>query len=320
MFFLGNTFYGNKFSADPTLVSMNNLTYIKISDAIFDELFISRNPAYDMGDKKWDFDVVFWAKFQFNLLAGNIMESLDDITSVRIKRRRADTYDWITLLEIPFTDIESINFEHFDRYVAAGEEYEYTIIFMTNTTEGVYKTNRITPRFDGLFVLDRDYIFYSMMEHYIPQIEQNHAAGIIPTIEKVYPFSISNSANNYTSGSVSGIFAEIEDCEIDFQGMYKYQKGFLKWLADGRPKFLKYYNGETWMITVHDNPRRAQEVNTEKYTVSFSWTEIGDAESEADLLLNGFIDLYDPDVTRKEFFLPENIPYRNEGGVAYAGG
>ena len=295
MLFLGNAFLGAKYSGDPTITHIPNITFIKIMRGIYDSLYLSSDPVADVTDKKWDFSTLIWANFRNNLYGGNVEASLRDITSVKIKRRRTDGFDWITLTELPVYGIESFRFEYFDRYVSNKTEYQYALVFMSAKIEGQYNTNIITPEFSGLFVLDREYIYYSFVEHYVPQIEQNHSIGVIPTIEKRYPFYVAQTKNNYVTGSVSGVFVKSEECELDFEGIHKYQKGLLEWLADGGVKIIKYYNGESWLAVVSDNPRRAQEANTDKYTVSFSFAEIGDVESEYDLWENGFIDAYGMD-------------------------
>jgi hypothetical protein len=226
---------------DPTAVSIPNITYIRIMNGVFDELFVSSDSHYDLSRKEWDFTTVLWAKFQENLFAGNVMESINDITGALIKRRRVGEFTWIPLFFIPIADEADLKFERFDRYVANDTEYEYTITFMLNDMEGGYNINTITPQFEGVFVLDREHIFVSQIEAYVPQIERNHPIGVVPTAARKYPFTVSNSENNYDSGNVTGVFMKIREdiCEFDFKESMKYQRELMEWLANGKPKFLK---------------------------------------------------------------------------------
>ena len=294
MLFLGNAFFSGKYSADPTIVSARNFNFIRISNGLWDEIFISKDPNRDLSTKDWDFDTIFWSKFQNNLSAGNITESIDDITGMLAKRRRVGTFNWVTMFYKPVGGTEDLKFEFFDRYVMNDEEYEYAIVFVSVNIEGSYHINTITPKYSGLFVLDKNKIFMAEIEAYIPHIERNHPIGVVPTINNKYPFTVSNSINNYDSGNVTGIFmnlAEDECDEMDFKGTYKYQKALLDFLANGMPKFLKDSERDVWMIQVSSNPSQSQEINTYKYTIRFDFVEIANHEDNMALLENDFIDI-----------------------------
>lgn len=292
MLFLGNAFYSGRYSADPTVVNIKDITYLKLSNGVFDSLFISSNPDYDLSEKKWGFDTLFYAQFQENLFAGNVMESLDDITGALIKRRKKGEFAWIPLFYIPIQSADDLKFERFDRYCANDTEYEYTITFLLNDIEGSYNINSIIPQFEGIFVLDKDHIFFSQIEAYIPQTERNHPVGVIPTIAKKYPFTVSHSENNYDSGSVTGVFMKInEACDFDFKESQKYQKELMEWLANGKAKFLKDDDGSVWMIFVSSNPTKVKERDINKYTIAFNWVEIADANDTIALLNEDFIDI-----------------------------
>lgn len=135
MLFLGQSFLGERHSLDPTPVCIPNLNSIKLSDGIFDELFVSSNADYDLSSLEWGFSTILWAQFKGNLAGGNIEESLKDISAVLIKRRKKGSYKWITLFEIPVDDVDSLKFERFDRYVANNNEYEYALVFMLANIE-----------------------------------------------------------------------------------------------------------------------------------------------------------------------------------------
>lgn len=151
----------------------------------------------------------------------------------------------------------------------------------------------IIPSFEGIFITSKERIFSSVIDAHIPNIQKNHPSAIVPTIDAKYPFVVSHSRNNFYSGSMSGIFVELKQdiCEFDYEEAYKYRDELMDFLCDGKAKFLKLPDGRVWMIMVVDNPNEAQEMNTEKFTTSFSWAEIGDCESVKDLYDNDFIDI-----------------------------
>ncbi|MEG2380993.1 MAG: hypothetical protein RSB38_04785 [Oscillospiraceae bacterium] len=304
MIFLGRNAFRSKFCGDNTPTSISNIYRTILSDGIFGELFISSNPDYNLSNLQWDFSTILWAKFQNNLLAGNLEVSVQNIESFRIKRRcvekakRGKTSDWVTLFEVNIRDengridIEKLKFIRFDRYVATGFDYEYAIIPIMNNVEGNYNLNSITPKFDGVFILTKSQIFNSLFD-INTQIARNHPTSTVNTIEGKYPFVVSHSKNNYYSGSVSATFVEVDtrECSLKVKEGYAYRKKLLDFLCDGSPKMLKLYTGEVFLIMVTENPQEDRLQYSDKVTTSFAFTEIGDSESTLDLYENGLIDI-----------------------------
>lgn len=293
MLFLGTTFFSAKNSADRTPSAVDDINYLRLKAGIYDNLFISKNPDFDLNNKDdWDFDTVLHARFKDSLNAGNVDWTLDTIDSVFIKRRKKGNYNWVYLFEIPIDELEDFNFERYDDYVASRQEYEYAIVPKLNNVEGNYNVNSVYAEFQGIFVVAKDRIFNTVLEPEV-QTQKNHSISVINTMNSKYPFTVSQSLNNFYSGTASGVFVEVDKngCKFLFEDSYKYRHEFLEFLANGRAKILKLWDGRIWMVVVSDNPVENQDSNTLKFTTSFGWTEIGDTESNHDLYNNGFTDV-----------------------------
>lgn len=292
MYFFGHSFFSNKYSMDATSILASNFTSINISNAIYDDIYVGKNTNMDHNILSWTFETILWARFQENLSGGNVAERLSEITSVLIKRRAAGKNAWIPIAEIQVNSPEDLKLELFDRLVANNQKYEYALVFLLNNDEGSYNVNEITSKFSGIFIVNNDNIFSSVLE---PQnsSQRNHKKAIVETIDKKYPFVISQSSNNYDSGSASAVFVELNEknCMFDFDNAYKYRKRLKDWLADSSAKVLKLENGDIWMVMIVDPISDVQEANTAKVTTSFGWAEIGDVENIDDLIDNGFIDI-----------------------------
>ena len=182
---------GDAISATPTLV--NDITYISISNGIYDELFGTDNPdvVLDDSSKKWDYDTRFYAKFQGNLMAGNVDYAASMVSSVRIKRRKNDEHEWFTMFEIPINTNEDFNFELVDRYAQGSQDYYYAIIPVIEGVEGNINKNSIRSEFNDYFILDKD-ISYHIIFNTGLNIDLNKNIGIVTTLGRKYPFVISN--------------------------------------------------------------------------------------------------------------------------------
>ena len=294
MFFVGYTFFGGKFSSDPTPVGINNIKEITLSNGIYDSLYISSNPSHNLSNKEWDLETLLYAKFDGNLLAGNVDFSVNTVSSIVIKRKRKNTFDeWLPLFEIQIDgDVNNFKFERFDKYVANQVEYEYALIPTLNGVEGSYNINTIIPNFEGLFIVSKDKIFSSILDNDI-QVQRNKPTSVVPTIDSKYPFVISHSKNNYYSGSATATFIEHdhENNKWKIREGYDYRRRLLDFLLDGKPKMLKSGDtGEVFLIMVSDNIPEDRTQFTDKVTTTIPFTEVGNSEDLEDLINSGLVD------------------------------
>lgn len=301
MMFMGMDFTcgGDTLNYTPTYVHDIDLIYLM--NAIFDELFISTNTKRDYTSEipqRWDFDTVMHAQFNGNLHAGNVDYTAEEVSEMRIKRRIKGTYDWVTLFAIPIEEQSDFKFERFDRYARSNTEYEYALIPVINGIEGNLNTNSVYSKFEGVFLMERD-VGYNSMLSVSAQINKNHPTLVVAPIHRKYPYVFGNGNTNYYSGTISAIFLQMdENCQFDFDKGWKYRHDFMEFLCNGRAKILKIGDGRMWMVGIIDIPSEAVTVHELAPTTTFSWVETDDCESGHALYENDFIDVD---------YAPENV-------------
>ncbi|MBR0596968.1 hypothetical protein [Sinanaerobacter chloroacetimidivorans] len=294
MIFSGISFCSGKYSLDYTPTYIPNVTFMKIKNGIFDDLYVSKNG--NMNDSSeiptdWDFNTILYAMFKNNLLAGNIEYTSSQVSSIRLKRRIKNTYDWITLFEIPVSDSSDFIFERYDFYNQSNIEYEYALVPVINNIEGTMSINEVLSEFEGIFILEKDRVFKTILDIEL-QSQKNRPNTIVNTIDRKYPFVVSNGQNNYYSGSVSATFIE-QDNNSDFKinDGWKFRESLMEFLQNGKPKILKYDDGRMWLVSIVDNPSEQPDGHPQKITTTFNWVETGDAKSSNDLYDYNFINV-----------------------------
>jgi hypothetical protein len=280
---------GKAVSSTPTF--MNDITYIEISNGIYDELFGSDNPDIEINDlsKKWDFDTRFYAKFKENLMAGNVDYAASMVSCIRIKRRKNNEHKWFTMCDIPIETNEDFDFELVDRYAQGSQDYYYAMIPVINHVEGNINKNEIRSEFNHYFILDKD-ISYPIIFNTNLSLELNKNIGVINTLGRKYPFVISNGMSQYKTGSLQFALAPVVNCEIETDDIYNYRTQFEEWLSNGKPKILKDWTGQIYMIDITSSvPIDLSYYQLPSYQIQF--TEVGDALDETSMYMNGFIDI-----------------------------
>lgn len=280
---------GDAISSTPTLI--NEITYISISNGVYDEMFGSDNAniKQDNTSKKWDFDTRFYAKFQGNLMAGNVDYAASIVSSMRIKRRKNNEHQWFTIFDIPIATNDDFNFELIDRYAQGSQDYYYALIPVIEHVEGNINKNQIRSEFNHYFILDKD-ISYPIIFNTSLNLELNKNIGIVNTLGRKYPFVISNGLSQYKTGTLQFALAPIIDCNVDTDDIYNYKTQFEEWISNGKPKILKDWTGQIYMIDITSNVSiDLSYYNLPSYQIQF--TEIGDPLNETDMYNNNFIDV-----------------------------
>ena len=280
---------GNAVSYTPTF--LNDITYISISNGIYDELFGTDNPdvKMDISSKRWDYDTRFYAKFQNNLVAGNVDYAASMVSSMRIKRRKNNEHQWFTMFDIPIETNDDFEFELVDRYAQGSQDYFYSMVPVINHIEGNINKNNIRSEFDYYFILDRD-ISYPIIFNTNLSLELVKNISIVNTLGQKYPFVISNGQSQYKTGSLQFSLVQMADCDIDVANGYNYRTQFEEWITNGKPKILKDWTGQIFMIDITSNiPIDCSFYQLPSYQIQF--TEIGNPLDETSMYNNAFIDV-----------------------------
>lgn len=292
--FMGYFTCGSSEAISSTPTNIQDITYISISNGVYDELFGSDKADIEMSSssKIWDYDTRFYAKFQGNLLAGNVDYVASMVSAVRIKRRKNDDHKWFTLAEIPIKTNEDFIFEIRDRYAQGSQDYYYAMIPVIEQIEGNINKNSITSKFSNYFILDKD-ISYQIIFNTSLSVELNKNVSVVNTLGKKYPFVISNGISKYKTGTLQFSLAQIVDCDIGWNNGYNgynYRTQFEEWIMNGQPKILKDWTGQIFMVKITSSiPIEYTHYDLPSYQIQF--TEIGDSNSENDMYYNNFIDI-----------------------------
>lgn len=292
----GYNFCGDGNALDPVPVLADSYSSITVKNGIFDHWNLTNDVSSDYSSEipsEWDVLTVMDANFNGTLEAGNIDESLADADGFKVKRRKTDEYNWITLAYFDSAE-SSLSFALNDNIAQSGIEYEYALVPVFDSEEGEYLTETITTKFEGVFICDMDtiYRFYTGVSYGAETRVQK--IGTIEAYGRQYPIIVSNGAINYNAGSVSGYVMSPDyddDYNWDRLAMVETRKELKDFLVNKKAKILKDWNGNIWLMMITSNPSTSyvSDFGMGIGKVSVSWTEIGDSNTQEDLYQSGII-------------------------------
>lgn len=294
---IGYNFCADGNALDPTPIDVNNITYTRVQNGIFDHFNVSRDTSFDYSSIvpiDWDVNTLMNADFVGNTSAGNVAQVASGVTFVRVKRRIKGTFDWITIREIPVSKPEDMSFVITDNLNAYNVEYEYAYVPVMEDVEGSYIIESILSKFEGVFICDIDTVFkfYAGVEY-----DSNDAVqqvGVFQPFNRKYPIIVSNSIMQYQTGSIGGwvLPEDYEDTHVfDRSKIVKEKEVLLNFLMNKKPKILKDMNGNNWLVYFTGNPTITYDNNYGQgmLKVAAQWTEVGDSNDKTDLYENGLI-------------------------------
>ena len=206
--FCGYNFCSDRNTLDPMPTSATNITDTRLMNGIFDHWYATQSTEGKYPTtipEQWDYDTIMDADFNNgNLSAGNVDFVLEEITSLRIKRRAVGEFNWITLYDIPIMTEADLRVSVIDTLNKNDTEYEYALVPVLNEIEGDYITNTVMSEFDGVYICDLDTIFrfYAGVSYGTGNRVQQ--VGTLEPLGRKFPIMVSNSLLNYETGSVTG--------------------------------------------------------------------------------------------------------------------
>ena len=294
---IGYNFCADGNALDPTPTDINNITYTKIQNGVFDHFNVSRDTSFDYSSiipTDWDTNTLMNADFAGNVSAGNVAQVATGVTSIRVKRRIKGTFDWITIREIPVSKPEDMSFVITDNLNAYNVEYEYAYVPVMEDVEGSYIIESILSKFEGVFICDVDTVFkfYAGVEYDTNDAVQQ--VGVFQPFNRKYPIVVSNSIMQYQTGGIGGwvLPEDYEDTHVfDRSKIVKEKEVLLNFLMNKKPKIIKDMNGNNWLVYFTGNPSVTYDNNYGQgmLKVSAKWTEVGDPNDKTDLYENGLI-------------------------------
>lgn len=295
--FLGLNFCSDKDCLNPTPTDVRDIDYIRAQNGIFDHMNVTKNTSFSYTTtvpQDWDFDTIFNADFNGDIAGGNVDQIAANITEVRIKRRIKGTFDWTTIKIIPIEDTSQLSFILSDNIAQNNTEYEYAFIPVTNNVEGQYIIESIMSKFNGVFICDVNTVFKFCEGVEYGPMDATQQVGVFQPFNRPYPVIVSNSIVNYQTGTVGGYvlpddFAKTGN--LNRAEMTAKRKVLLDFLNNKKPKIIKDWNKNAWLVFFTGNPQVSFENNYGMgiAKVNAAWTEIGDINNKKDLYETGMI-------------------------------
>lgn len=296
--FCGYNLCGDIDSLNIYPTNTNNLTSVKIKNAIYDHMDVTKNVRFSYTTElpKWDFDTIIDCDFEKGVGAGNVDFTLSQLTSIKIKRRKKGSFEWITIQDIPINTETDLNMVKFDYFVPTGEEFEWALVPILNGVEGQYIVDSLVTKFNGVFISDASNTFkLEANVSYNSRTSMQQVGQIVP-LGRRYPVVIKNGKADYEIGSISGMLLGEkynETHEIDRKDIVEQTNRFNNFLKNGKPKIIRDWNSNIWLVMITGNPSVSynNSYGMGITTTSFEWVEQGKYDNEEDLYDNGLIEL-----------------------------
>ena len=288
--FTGYSFIADGDALDPRPSYIDNIEQIKIQNAIYNDFYITSatiSPYNTTPPTEWDIYTLLWATSNNTINAGSVDYTVNDVDSIRIKRRKVGDFDWLTIYEQEINTASDFLFSGEDYFAQNGEEYEYAWVPVLAGNEGNYIVKSIESQFKGVFIADADTIhkFYAGVAYGTSQ--QTQQVGIYNPIGQKYPIYVTNGANNYQTGSVtSKIVGNYENTGVlDRKEMVEEKNDLIKWLTNKKAKVLKDHNGNIWLVFITGAPSVTYDSQwgNGMMELSFQWGEMGDPNDVKDM-------------------------------------
>ena len=188
---------------------------------------------------------------------------------------------------------EDLSLLYYDRATRSNVKYEYTIAPVFGQVEGSFFANTITPFYQGISITDGTTTISTELDVVISE-KRTKPRNVITTINRKYPYVVSNGSNNYNSGTISAQWLEYdsETDDWDVEHGYEFVSDLKDFLNSNSPKLIKYQDGRMWLaeISSSDITDSEDDAHLQVHT-SFDFTEIGDCDSVEDLSDNGIMDI-----------------------------
>ena len=184
-------------------------------------------------------------------------------------------------------------FSFTDQTASDEQDYEYALVPVVGDVEGGYLTVSATSTFDGVFLTDGTDIYKFYADVAYGNFQQTQKVNAHEPFGRKYPVIVSNGATNYMAGSMSGMVLAgdyLRTGVIDRRAIANERDTLLKFLTNKKPKILKDWNGNIWMVAIVDNPSVTYYDGSGMglMNVSMTFMEVGDATNANDLATNGF--------------------------------
>lgn len=285
MFFLYDTFK-NQNAMTPT-ANYTLVDTIKIANGIFDHMnLLEQITNSTIIPDEWTDRTLLDATFDGTIDAGNISKFIGNIDYLEIQRQEVGSNDWITIQTIYKDSSGSVptNFTMYDTYEKNNTLYTYQIIPIDKQgNQGTALQKDVLSYFYDAYIADANHIYKITYEYSLGSVQKNQTNAVYTPYGAQYPTVVYNSVNRYDSGSITAILLaptseNTTTSYLDRMAQVKLVNEFNSWLANGKAKILKDFNGNLKIINVI-NPisnNYYKELGNGLASTTFNFVETGD--------------------------------------------
>lgn len=223
------------------------------------------------------------------VISNTVSNALDTggITSVVIRRKQHDASTWITISTIVIRNEAGLDFVVSDIYARPHVTYDYAVDMMSGETQVSTEVFTVEVTFDGIMIGTEERQYSCILNPKVEYTLHYNMDYIQPLFSK-YPKSIQNGNMCYSTGSVQGLFIPMTNNGLTLEDEYAYKRELLQFLANGKKKLLKTYDGHMWMVQIDKDPQEVINEYEQASEIKFSWTEVADIPTVG--IANNYLD------------------------------
>lgn len=294
MFFVGLTALSSPSTFNHMPTDFSDCKNIKITNMICEEFYISKDKnAFGLEiPVAWDNNTILYAKFDGTLDAGNVKFTAQDVNGLVLKRKEIGKQNWTIVKKWRVNSIDDFTFTEVDRYNKSKKSYQYSLTPLYDDIAGNVSIQDVYSEFEGLCIADAEKSVSTYLDVQFDSLAKNKPSASNVTLAGKYPSVIKNGETNYYSGTVSALFVKLNDKTYSLErsvDQEEYQREIVEWLNGVSNKIIKYEDGMLYFASITNPPSYSFSSNNENRPISFSFTEIADAEDNDALKNNGMI-------------------------------
>lgn len=279
MFLIGFDDVGGHYAFDAN-ISSYGFSKVELDNIIVDDLAVDAGyKEFKLEKGEWMSNTVLLATFNNTLEAGNLSMGDMEVSNLRFKKRKKGELEWLLIDEVDYSPAQ-IHYEVRDRLARSNIEYEYAIVPVSGDIEGEIITDSITALYEGLWVVDANNSVNIFCEVDYGTIKHNTNTNTFEMLDNRYPIIITGEVD-YASGTISGRLLSMDSWrkhEMDYDAEYELRTYAINFFKNGQPKIVKNDKGRYYLVNIDSVQEKPYQYDNASVTVSFNWTEIGDAE------------------------------------------
>jgi hypothetical protein len=271
-----------------TRIGLSDYLNMEIRECLLDEIYIDENVNLPYTKEKpisFLYSTILNAKFKNNLEAGNIQANGFNVEYILVQKRQIDSTKWTDVAKIKANSSVSY-FEILDRYISLNEEYEYTVVPITQNIYGTRSDgNTIKTHFNGMFLSDKDHNYAFMCNVNYNDITHNNPKKTHQTFGSKYPVVIYSDIN-YSEFNVKALIITYDELsgKLNLKVNKTHRKQVIDWLNNGKPKVYRDNRGDLKIVTVSDNiTEHPVEGKEQLNDITIGLVEIGDINTDLEM-------------------------------------